>query len=78
MEGMKYEVLVSRAFQYDITRHLQALGLTDTRDLIVTFEAILGLAPSAKKAGRTEEPAKLEVASFRAGAGITIGEVQVR
>ena len=30
MEGMKHEGPVSRTFQYDITRHLQALGLTDT------------------------------------------------
>ena len=78
MEGMKHEGPVSRTFQYDITRHLQALGLTDTGDLIVTFEATSGLVPSAKKAARTEELAKPEVASFRAGAGITIGEVQVR
>ena len=49
MEGMGHEGPVSRAFQYNIGRQLQALGLVDAREVTVTFEATSGLAPEKSR-----------------------------
>lgn len=76
-EGMQQPGPVSRSFQYDITQQLRALGLTETGELTVVFEAASGLVPSAKKPlklGAAPPPA----AKFRPDAALTIGAVELR
>jgi len=81
MEGMQHGGPVSRTFEFDITKALQALGLRDKRDLTVSFEAASGLV-SSKKQPSGKQPAAKSVApppatAFRAGAELTVGAIEI-
>jgi hypothetical protein len=81
MDGMHHEGRISRTFRFDLSKALQALGVSDSKDLTVTFEATSGLVASTKKpAGNkslTATPAAPEV-QFRTGAALTVGGVEVQ
>jgi hypothetical protein len=74
MEGMGHEGPVSRTFQYNIARHLQALGLADAREVTVTFEATSGLTPVKKPEAGAAAATPL---GFRPDSGLTVGTVEV-
>jgi hypothetical protein len=78
MEGMPQEARMTRTFQFDITRQLQALRVADSGEVTVSFEAVSGLTPSAKKPAKPEALATPPRAAFRSDAGVTIGAVEVR
>jgi hypothetical protein len=77
MEGMNHEGRVSRTFRYDITRQLQAMRLTDTGELTVTFEATSGLVASTKKGTGGQQLATPPVAAFRPDAQLRVAAIEV-
>jgi hypothetical protein len=78
MEGMQHEGRVSRTFRFDISKALQTLGLSDTRDLTVTFEATSGLVASAKTAASNKSLAAPPAAKFLPGAALSVGAVEIQ
>jgi hypothetical protein len=75
---MQHEGRVSRTFRFDISKALQTLGASDTRELTVTFDATSGLVASAKKAASAKSLAAPPPAEFRAGAALTVGAVEIQ
>ena len=78
MEGMQHDGRVSRTFRFDISKALQALRLSDTGELTVTFDATSGLVPSAKQPASDKRLAAPPAAAFRTGAQLTVGAVEVQ
>ncbi|MGY3453839.1 tyrosinase family protein [Bradyrhizobium sp. USDA 4353] len=86
MEGMQHHGSVSRTFQFDITKAIQKLGGSDTKELTVTFNATSGLVPSANKAASAESTAKSSAnslaarpaAQFRSSAELSVGAIEIR
>jgi hypothetical protein len=78
MEGMQHEGRVSRTFRFDISKALQTLGQSDTRELTVTFEATSGLVASAKRAASGKSLATPPAAEFRTRAALTVGAVEIQ
>jgi hypothetical protein len=78
MEGMQHDGRVARTFRFDVSKALQKLGLSDTRDLTVTFDATSGLVASAKKAASTKSLAAPPAVQFRAGAELTVGAIEIQ
>jgi hypothetical protein len=78
MEGMQHEGRVSRTFRFDVSKALQTLGLSDTRELTVTFDATSGLVASAKKAANDKSLATAPAVQFRAGAELTVGAIEIQ
>jgi tyrosinase len=79
MEGMQHAAgRVSRTFEFDITKALQALGVGDTRELTVTFEATSGLVASGKQAPAGKSLATPPAAAFRANAELTVGAIEIQ
>jgi hypothetical protein len=78
MEGMQHDGRVARTFRFDVSRALQTLGVSDTRDLTVTFDATSGLVASAKKAASNKSLAAAPAVQFRAGAELTVGAIEIQ
>jgi tyrosinase len=78
MEGMQHEGRISRTFRFDLSKALQTLGLSDTRELTVTFDATSGLVASGKKAASNKSLATAPAVQFRAGAALTVGAVEIQ
>jgi tyrosinase len=78
MEGMQHGGRVSRTFEFDITKALQALGVSDKRELTVTFDATSGLVPSAKKPTGAKSIAAPPAPAFGANAELTVGAVEIQ
>jgi Common central domain of tyrosinase/Polyphenol oxidase middle domain len=78
MEGMQHEGRVFRTFRFDISKALQTLGLSDTRELTVTFDATSGLVASAKRAASSKSLATPPAAEFLPGAALTVGAVEIQ
>jgi hypothetical protein len=78
MGGMQHEGRVSRIFRFDISKALQTLKNSDTRELTVTFEATSGLVASAKKAASGKSLATPPAPEFRTGAALTVGAVEIQ
>ncbi|MGY3133426.1 hypothetical protein ACVWZM_004108 [Bradyrhizobium sp. USDA 4501] len=78
MEGMQHKGRVSRTFRFDVSKALQTLGLSDTRELTVTFEATSGLVASTKKGASGKNLAAPPAVEFRKGAALTVGAVEIQ
>jgi hypothetical protein len=78
MEGMQHDGRVARTFRFDISKALQTLGLSDTRELTVTFDATSGLVASTKKAASSKGLATAPAAQFRSGAELTVGAIEIQ
>jgi tyrosinase len=78
MAGMQHEGRVSRTFRFDISKALQTLGASDTRELTVTFDATSGLVASAKTAASGKSLAAPPAAGFLPGAALTVGAVEIQ
>jgi hypothetical protein len=78
MEGKERTGPIARSFHYDVTQQLRALGLRDSDEVAVTFEAASGLLPSRKKTPGAKALAAPPVASIRPEAKLTIGAVELR
>jgi hypothetical protein len=78
MEGMQHDGRVARTFRFDVSKALQTLGVSDARELTVTFDATSGLVASAKKAASTKSLAAPPAVQFRAGAELTVGAIEIQ
>jgi Common central domain of tyrosinase/Polyphenol oxidase middle domain len=78
MDGMDHGPRAARTFRFDISKALHALGLSDARELTVTFEATSGLMPSGKQAKSGKSLAAPPAASFRANAELTVGAIEIQ
>jgi hypothetical protein len=78
MEGMQHDGPVARTFRFDISKALQTLGLSDARELTVTFDAISGLVASTKKAASTKILATPPAVQFRSGAELSVGAIEIQ
>jgi Common central domain of tyrosinase/Polyphenol oxidase middle domain len=68
----------TRTFQYDVTRQLSALGLTNASGLTVTFEVSSGLVPSNKRPTTPSAAAAIPKGSIRPEAKVTVGAIELR
>ena len=78
MQGMQHEGPVARTFEYDVTRQLQSLGLRDTGDLTITFEATSGLVASTEKQAAPNALKTLPQVVIRPESKLTIGAIEMR
>lgn len=78
MEGMHHDGPVSRTFRFDISKAIQKLGVGDTRELTVTFNATSGLVPSANKAASNKSLAAPPAVQFRSGAELSVGAIEIQ